>query len=557
MLSADGSLEPRLGRFRVLGRIARGGMAEIFIGRPEDPEAADAGAEVALKRLLPELRHDREFVEMFRDEANLASRLDHPNVVRIYEVGDAIGPNQEAVPFIAMELLRGVNLRDLLARLQENGDRLPVELVMFIAVGALRGLEHAHAYCDAEGESLQIVHRDVSPQNVILTYDGAIKLVDFGVAKAKGRLHETRAGLIKGKFAYMAPEQVDGLELDCRSDLFALAEVIYELSLHHHPFYATSDMEVLRKILDEDPPHPREIDPSFPTVPAQALLRALAKRREDRFPSAAAMANVLAEWLRDQPRRATSSDLATFVRQLFLDRRQQEERARRAGDTDDLVRALQVGRSAPLGMAEPPAPLEGAETDGEVSTLLSFEDDEEEDTLQSPVPAEGEAENPGTDFARERAPRPESVRVGPAAMDYGPRIVPSERAVARDPAESSFGPGTEARRAPATTSPRWDLIVFITGLLALVGALIFAALPIGPEEVRVQVLSKPPGAAVWVNSVDTGLTTPTHLAHPSSGTILVELRRAGFLPCQRKLSADDRVRRIVLECQLRSAPSNP
>ena len=347
--------EDRLGRFRLVGRIARGGMAEIFLGRPADPDASDAGAEFAVKRLLPELRGEREFLDMFFDEANLASRLDHPNVVRIAEVGshpwrNSLEPNiKPEIPFIAMELLRGVNLRDLLTRLQKLRRRIPIELGISLGLGALRGLSHAHTFQGEEGP-LHIVHRDVSPQNVVVTYDGAVKLVDFGVAKAEGRLHHTRAGFIKGKFAYMSPEQVDGRPLDGRSDLFALAEVLYELLLQRHPFYASSQLEMLRKIVDEDPPIPQRINPDFPQKPAETLLRALEKRPENRFESADAMIESFSEWLYEQPRRPTSTELAGLVRELFADRRAQEERARQEGDNEGLVEALRVGRSSDLGV---------------------------------------------------------------------------------------------------------------------------------------------------------------------------------------------------------------
>lgn len=496
-------------------------MAEIYLARPEDPDATDAGAEVAIKRLLPELRHDREFLTMFRDEANLASGLDHPNVVRILEVGEEAGEDGVAIPFIAMELLRGVHLRDLASRLQAERRDLPVELGLLIAGGALRGLTHAHEFTGDRGEALQVVHRDVSPQNIIITYDGAVKLVDFGVAKAKGRLHETRAGLIKGKFGYMSPEQVDGRELDGRSDLFALAEVIYELLLQRHPFHANADMEVLRRILDEDPPDPRELQPDFPEGPARILVRALNKDPADRFPSARAMEAALEEWLRSRARRPTSGELAAVLRALFADRLEEEERARRAGDIPALIGALQVGRAPPRKEA-PRAP------------------------------------------ARIRRARPESVRVLPAEAERGPRVIPSERARGlQDPAENATEHEIDAwvaePQAPSSESDprerapiRFDLIVFFSGMMAALLALLFAFGSAAPAAVAIRTL--PEGAHILVDGVDSGLRTPAELTYPSTGEVRVELRREGFRPCIRLLSAGEGARPLTIECSLQPQP---
>ncbi len=511
----DGFVE-HVGRFRVVGCIARGGMAEIFLARPDDPESTDAGAEVALKRLLPGLAHDRGFLEMFRDEAHLASQLDHPNIVRILEVGE--DPNG---PHIAMELLRGVNLRDLLSRLQTLRQSMPLPLGIAICVQALSALGHAHRFADGQGRPLRLVHRDVSPQNVILTYDGAVKLVDFGVAKAEGRLHQTRAGLIKGKFAYMSPEQVDAGELDGRSDLFALAEVFFELLLRRHPFYAASDMDVLRKVLDEPAPDARVLDPSFPDVPAEVLHRALEKRPEDRFPDAESMRAPLDAWLREVGQRPTSRDLARFVRSLFGDRLREEERARRAGDDRALVEALRVGRASVVGMVTQmgapvvPTALDGSE---DVPTVIAG--------------------------GRPPRPRPHSVTVRPASPGRrGPRIVPAERADAADPAEAPAPPEplevaplepTSRRPRPFSAPRRFDLAVFALGLLALLASIRFAlAPPRGTADIDVH--SEPPGAEVWVNRQRSGLTSPARLRIPTGEPVDVELRHPGFRTCTKRV----------------------
>ncbi len=325
-------------RYRIVGRIAAGGMAEIYLART----ATNTGAEreVVLKRLLPELQSDHEFVQMFHDEARIACQLNHPNIVQIYELGELDGSL-----FIAMELLRGVNLRDILARLHTTHQQLPIPLAVRICCEALEGLQYAHSFADQRGRRLNVVHRDVSPQNMIVTYEGTVKMVDFGVAKAEGKLHQTRAGLVKGKFAYMSPEQITGGQVDGRSDIFAIAEVFYELLVRRHPFYAATDMDVLRAILDQEPPHPSQLDAKFPVALGDIFMKAMRKKPQDRYPDCAAMHDALENFLRDQRTPATSIALGRFLRETFSDRMEMEQKARERGDDDLLIEAMTAGRA--------------------------------------------------------------------------------------------------------------------------------------------------------------------------------------------------------------------
>ena len=383
-------------RYRIVGRIAIGGMAEIYLSRM----ASNAGIEreVVLKRLLPELQNDHEFVQMFHDEARIASQLSHPNVVQIYELGELDGSL-----FIAMELLRGVNLRDLLARLHDDQARIPTELAVRVACGALEALDYAHHFTDAKGRPLNVVHRDVSPQNIIVTYEGTVKLVDFGVAKAEGKLHQTRAGLVKGKFAYMSPEQINGTPVDGRSDLFALAEVFYELLLHRHPFYAETDMDVLRAILDKDPPHPSAMEQAFSPQLGAILLRAMRKKPGDRYTDAAAMQDALEHYLLEAGTPATTIKLGRYVRELFDDRMALEQRARETSDDDLLIEAMTVGRADQRSVSSMQGPPTFDTEDGQMVALTSPADyraDESEDATL-------------TGILRERHVQPDVIDVSP------------------------------------------------------------------------------------------------------------------------------------------------
>lgn len=334
-------------RYEILGRIAVGGMAEIYLAK-DVPHDRD----IVLKRLMPGLQSDAEFVRMFYDEANIAARLQHPNIVTIHELGELDGSL-----FIAMELLNGVNLRELQVRLQDSGRTLPSGLGIVIATGALSALDYAHRFTDQFDRSLKVVHRDVSPQNIIVTFDGVTKLVDFGVAKAEGRLHQTRAGLIKGKFAYMSPEQVSGAPLDGRSDIFALGEVVYELLLKRHPFYARVEMDMLRAVLDDTPPHPTSLDAQFPPALARIILRALQKAPEDRYGTAGLMKKDLEKFASDNGISLNQSLLARFLQDLFRDRIERMNDARARGDVDAVVKAMRVLDAAPVPRAPVSTPM--------------------------------------------------------------------------------------------------------------------------------------------------------------------------------------------------------
>ncbi|MGH7336863.1 MAG: serine/threonine protein kinase, partial [Myxococcota bacterium] len=226
MTNPAGTVVPReardFGSYELVAKLATGGMAEIFLARRTDP--VGRGDLVVIKRILPHLADDEHFVTMFRDEAALASKLEHPNVCRVYTLGHTDG-----TWFIVMEYLHGVALSRLLTKISKTRAKLDLRMVTAIVIQACEGLHHAHEVRGPDGHLLGVVHRDVSPPNIFLTVDGTVKLLDFGIAKARGASSKTRTGTVKGKNAYMSPEQILGKTLDRRSDVFALGAVLYEL----------------------------------------------------------------------------------------------------------------------------------------------------------------------------------------------------------------------------------------------------------------------------------------------------------------------------------------
>jgi serine/threonine-protein kinase len=268
----------RLGKYLLIRRLAVGGMAEIYLAL--DREGSDRQL-VALKRLLPAYVRNREYLAMFMDEARVAASLAHPNTVRVHEVG-AFGSDY----FFTMEWIDGLNALDLLVTAYRTRRPLPLGHALLIAASAAAGLHHAHERVDADGTPLGIVHRDVSPSNVIVATDGRVKLVDFGIAKVANSRAKTRVGTRKGKASYMSPEQCRGLSVDRRSDVFGLGILLYELTCGRKLFRGASPYQVWDRITRGDFARPAQVCPTYPAPLESIALRALAVRPEDRFATA-------------------------------------------------------------------------------------------------------------------------------------------------------------------------------------------------------------------------------------------------------------------------------
>lgn len=368
---------PPAQRYLVVGRIAAGAMGQIFLARMRRQDGPPL--EVVLKRVKPELQVEREIVDMFYDEARIASGMNHPNIIRIYELGELDGSL-----FISMELVEGVNLAGLLRHATVVRRLIPLDLTLLVAISALDALDYAHRFADQNGRPLNIVHRDVSPQNLMISFGGEVKLFDFGVTKAEGRLTKTHPGLLKGKLAYMAPEQVRGTDaVDARADLFALGTVLYESLLYRHPFYGKTDAMVLKAIIEDQPPDPRTLDPRFPEDLAAILMRALAKDPSARYPTAAAFRSDLDLFLARHRALPSRYALADFMKREFGDRITALDRARRRGDDSSLVQVLQgrienssaPPRLEPQRLREPPRPRLALQAPGSAKYSFPAADD--------------------------------------------------------------------------------------------------------------------------------------------------------------------------------------
>jgi serine/threonine protein kinase len=307
---ADVSAGFRLGKYEIVRRLAAGGMAEIFLARVSGLSGFQKM--VVIKRILPQLATKSDFVEMFLDEARIAATLQHPNVVQMYDVGVVDGNY-----FIAMEYLHGEDVRSIMKTLYKQEERLPVEQALNIIIGLASGLHYAHEKRGFDGKPLDIIHRDVTPQNIIVTYEGGVKLLDFGIAKASNRFGETRFGTLKGKVPYMSPEQCRGEPLDRRSDIFSLGIMLYELTLGRRLYKGHSDFEVLKQIVEGTVTRPSEIDPGYHPQLEEIVMHGLEKERDKRYQTAREMQTDLESLVRQERFYVSPIALQGFMESTF------------------------------------------------------------------------------------------------------------------------------------------------------------------------------------------------------------------------------------------------
>lgn len=294
------------GKYLLLERLNVGGMAEVFAAKAFGGERV-----LAIKKILPTMAEDEEFIAMFIDEARISVQLTHPNIVHIHELG-----RHDDAYYIAMEYVSGKDLRALLERFHRRGELMPTAMAVFVATKICEGLDYAHRRRDGRGQELKIIHRDVSPQNILLSYEGEVKIIDFGIAKAANRSQKTQAGILKGKFGYMSPEQVRGLEIDHRSDIFAMGVIMYEMLTGEKLFVGESDFSTLEKVRNAEVASPREFNPEIPPGLEKVVLKALAREVADRYQWASDLQEDLVRFLAGDFVYSTEH-LAVFMKEAF------------------------------------------------------------------------------------------------------------------------------------------------------------------------------------------------------------------------------------------------
>ncbi|MCX4241191.1 serine/threonine-protein kinase [Paraliomyxa miuraensis] len=351
----------RVGRYHLLRRLAIGGMAELHLACAEG--LAGFQKVVVLKRVLPHLAADADFIRLFVNEARLAANLDHPNLVQVMDIGEADGEY-----FYVMEHVHGRNAREILGAAAERGG-LPLPVALTIVTAAAAGLHHAHERTDLDGNPLGLVHRDVSPSNVLISHDGAIKVTDFGIAKASARSTETIGGTMKGKIGYMAPEQCRGEAVDRRSDVFALGILLYELTTTERLFFGDNDFAVLNRVVQGrfDPPSVRV--PDYPPALERIVLRALSLEPDDRYPTAAALLQDVETFVHEEHLRCTPAVVGEWMAEVFGHPPFPRVELRPAEGDDPLET---IPTLVPVSHEAPADPSASTRAEAEVSTAVAL-----------------------------------------------------------------------------------------------------------------------------------------------------------------------------------------
>ncbi len=298
------------GKYYLLERINVGGMAEVYKAKTFGVEGFERL--LAVKKILSSIAEDESFITMFIDEAKIAGQLSHPNIAQIFDLGKV-----DDSYFIAMEYISGKDVKTIFERARRLGEKVDIPRVCYLIMKVCEGLAYAHDKNDSQGNPLNIVHRDISPQNILLSYEGEVKIIDFGIAKATGKQSQTQVGILKGKFSYMSPEQVRGLHVDHRSDLFSLGIVLYELLTLERLFLGESDFDTLEKIRKVEMSPPSLYNPHIPKELEDIVLKALAKSPDERYQDAHELAEALERFMRNQGYYFTNKDLANSMKEAF------------------------------------------------------------------------------------------------------------------------------------------------------------------------------------------------------------------------------------------------
>lgn len=521
----------KFGEYVLLDRIASGGMAEVFVAKTEGLSGFERL--VAIKVIREKYSSDAEFVRMLVDEAKLSVRLNHPNIGQTFDLAQ----HDESF-FIVMELIEGIDTARLLERAQELGARLPIDLCAYIGREVCRALHYAHTQKEVTGESLNVVHRDVSPQNVMVSYSGEVKVVDFGIAKAKSRTSKTQVGVIKGKYCYMSPEQAWGEKLDGRTDTFATSLVLQELLTGKRVYDGVQISHLLTQVREVDvvPPSARRSD--VPKELEAILLKATEVERADRYASAKAMGDALDEFLHNHFPGNWSSRLSALVVELFPPEHDGEHDVL-ATDPNAPNPTLTGNSSTELEVLE----KEEFKPHSETSVLYRGAVKAHE-TIAHKKRVPSTPRVPEARPTKQQTPTTPSVKVelpklgagnalgaqnAPSGQEPLPRSTNSTSANSLnddslDSASSSkassngdAAPGLFERLKPLHIAAALLLMLTLTFVLSLFG-----------ESSVVHVVSVPPGATVVVDGEVLATPTPTTIEGSPGDSVSVEVRAMGF-----------------------------
>jgi serine/threonine protein kinase len=473
----------RLGSYEILRKLARGGMAELFL-------AVGPDGLVVVKKILPKYADSTRFTQLFLDEAKLAASLDHPNIVRAHGAGQDRGTT-----FFAMELVHGPDTRSILHRAWTVGEQMPTAHAVFIAARVADALHYAHEQRRPDGTLLEIVHRDVSPSNIVVSYDGEVKLLDFGVAKAATSTVKTRTGTLKGKISYMSPEQAKGSKLDRRSDIFSLGIVLWEMVTTQRLFRGENDLQTLQLIINEPPRRPSELQPACTPELERIILRALARDLSARYQTAAELLADLEQVARAESLAIGPGPLAGYLAELFSPEVRSWREAQSRGRT--LLQHLTSGGELTIQLTESDF-VEAIDLD---AMIAEEEEDDPSEHTDLPTGAElGEL-------------APVAGWVGsPSAAVRRPVTPPAQPA----PHEPHLG-GARPATPPTGRNPTPPAALPVVPGQAAAGVVPRTATPVFPLPIVPGAPDVPPPVAAD-DPAAAGLAGPWHMASGSSGS---------------------------------------
>lgn len=552
------------GKYLLLERLAAGGMAEVYLAKSSG--ASGVAKFLAIKRILPQYSDNPEFIDMFKEEAKIAINLSHANVVSIYEFG------VEAKQFyIVMEYLEGQNLRQILNHLKREAKEFSIDQVVYIIKQVAAGLDHAHRCLDGStGKPLNITHRDMSPQNIMISFEGEVKVVDFGIAKAESQLEQTRAGTIKGKFGYMSPEQAEGHVVDSRTDIFSLGIILWELLAKDRLFTAPSEAATLRKIRECQVPPLRRINPNIPAELERICNKALSKELSLRYQSCADLHRDLNRFLNTSYPEFSSQDFSYFMKnsfaEMFLEnRRKQVEYAKaKPSLVEDRTQVVNTQTNtnaereptnyeAPVANAAPdelPAPLENLDFGSLDKARVDLSGLKSADGMNRPVVRKSAGFNQHTWNANKPQGLTSSVnyehskklKVAPPSKSFtskwaGPAIALSllvgigfwsQKSKKQNPPSPSFPAAdrvnpnsrelTETGGLPAQESPTQQTVAQIE----------LPSTQAQPTTSTVVIEASPKPARLYIDGKDTGLFTPVRRQLPADREVKIGLSADGY-----------------------------
>jgi len=530
------------GKFVLLEKLAAGGMAEVYLAKIQGAE--NVSKFVAVKRILPQFSNNSEFIDMFKAEAKIAVNLAHPNIVSIFEFGVEKGQF-----YLAMEYVEGRNLRQILNRMKELGRSFPQDQAIYLINDAARGLDHAHRCIDGTtGNPLNIIHRDISPQNIMISFEGSVKIVDFGIAKAESQVESTRAGTLKGKFSYMSPEQAEGQEIDSRTDVFSLGIILWEILASDRLFLSNNEMNTLKKIKECHIPSLHKLDPVLSPELEKIVNKALAKDKNTRYNSAAELHRDLNSYLNRQFPDFSPHDLSLTLKLLYAEellesRRKLIEYAKLSvTPNEDEKTAIALG-------------IEKKEDNLDtVTDTESISSEEQRKRLDNLAPLQGRVLKTDIQASSARKKAEPTSSAQPSKNNKTPRQK-QKPLVVQAPSDRSSMASVVALCSVLVLG---GLFLYkpqkVSGLVCQIHSFDFChstvtvaqnneSSNINPDQITLAstsyntvIMTRPPGAKIYIDNEEKG-STPAEVSLPQNKQVVLKLKKDGYKDLQRSLLA--------------------